>query len=168
MVHVSSLLTKLFKLKELPDSVIVIGGGIIGCEFSSVFNRLGAEVTILEYLDGLIAGMDEDLGKELKRILKKLGININTGHAVKSAKVKGDKVIVTATERKSEKEVTFEADMCLLAVGRRAYTEGLNLEAIGVQTDARGKVGVNEHLQLEGQPHIYAIGDVIRGAMFSS
>lgn len=157
--------TEALKLKEIPKHMIVIGGGVIGLELGQVYKRLGADVTVIEYLDRIIPGMDASLSKELMKALKKGKMKFNLSHKVKSVERKGDEVIVKADNKKGE-EVVFTADYCLVAVGRKAYTDGLNAEAAGVKLDDRGMVEVNAHLQTN-VANIYAIGDVIKGAMLA-
>jgi dihydrolipoamide dehydrogenase len=157
--------TEALSLSELPKSMIVIGGGVIGCELASVYARLGTQVQIIEYMDGLIPGMDKDLATELQKVMKKLGVELYFQQKVTGAVSDNDGVMVTAND-KDGKEQTFTAEYCLVAVGRRAYTENLGLEAAGVQVDERGKVIVDEHLKTSAA-NIYAIGDVIRGAMLA-
>ncbi len=157
--------TEALKLDEVPKHLIVIGGGVIGLELGQVYSRLGASVSVVEYMDGILPTMDKSLGKELTKVLKKQGFKFYTGHQVKEVFRQGKGVIVKATNAKGE-EVILEGDYCLVAVGRRPYTEGLNLEAAGVKKDERGRVEVNSHLQTN-VPNIYAIGDVVRGAMLA-
>ncbi|MBP9681843.1 MAG: dihydrolipoyl dehydrogenase [Bacteriovorax sp.] len=158
--------TEALVLKELPKKLIVIGGGVIGLELTSVFRRLGSEVSVVEFADSLIATMDAELGKNLHKILKKDGVEFFMGHGVTEVKSDGKKVVVKAKDKKSENIMTLEGDYCLMAVGRRPYTEGLNLEAAGVKIDDRARVETNAHLQTN-VPHIYAIGDVVKGAMLA-
>jgi len=157
--------TEALKLKEVPKSLLVIGGGIIGLELGSVYSRLGSEVQVVEYLDCLIPSMDGSLSKEMLRTLKKQGIKFFLSHAVQEVKSSQNKVLISALNKKEEK-VEFEADYCLVAVGRHPYTEGLNLEAAGLKVDERGRVPVDENLQTTVQG-IYAIGDVVKGAMLA-
>ncbi|MFH6604043.1 dihydrolipoyl dehydrogenase [Maribacter algicola] len=157
--------TEALKLKEVPKHMIVIGGGVIGLELGQVYKRLGAEVTVVEFMDRIISGMDGALSKELMKVLKKQKVKFNLSHKVKSVERKGKEVIVKADDKKGQ-EVIFKGDYCLVSVGRRPYTEGLNLEAAGVKLDDRGRVAVNDHLQTNVS-NIYAIGDVIRGAMLA-
>ncbi|WP_172917417.1 dihydrolipoyl dehydrogenase [Capnocytophaga canis] len=157
--------TEALKLKEIPKHLIVIGGGVIGLELGQVYRRLGAEVSVVEYMDSIIPTMDKGLGKELTKVLKKQGFKFYTSHQVKEVSRSGEVVNVKATNSKGE-EVSLQGDYCLVAVGRRPYTEGLNLEAVGVKKDERGRVEVNSHLQTS-VPNIYAIGDVVRGAMLA-
>lgn len=157
--------TEALSLKELPKSMVIIGGGVIGLELGSVYQRLGTEVSVVEFLDKIIPTMDDDLGKELQRSLKKLGIKFYLSHKVTGAVNHGDSVTVTALDKK-EQEIKLEADYCLVAIGRRAYTDGLGLENIGITPNQRGQIEVDEHLQTT-VPNIYAIGDVVRGAMLA-
>ncbi len=157
--------TEALKLKEIPKHLIVIGGGVIGLELGQVYKRLGAEVTVIEFMDRIVAGMDGALSKELTKVLKKQKFKINTSHKVTSVERKGENVIVKAENKKGE-IVTFEGDYCLVAVGRRPYTDGLNAKAAGVNIDERGKIEVNQHLQTSAS-NIYAIGDVVKGAMLA-
>ncbi len=158
--------TEALNLKEVPKHLILIGGGVIGLELGSVYARLGAKVTVVEFADSIISTMDKTLGAELLRSLKKLGMEFLLGHKVTGASVKGNKVTVTADDP-SGKGISLEGDYCLLAVGRTAYTEGLGLENIGLTVEERGKkITVDENLQTK-VPGIYAIGDVVRGAMLA-
>lgn len=157
--------TEALALPELPKSMVIIGGGVIGLELGSVYQRLGTQVSVVEYMDKIIPTMDDDLGKELQRNLKKLGVKFYLSHKVTSAKNKGKSVTVTALDKK-EQEISLDADYCLVAVGRKPYTDNLGLENIGIQPNQRGQIEVNEHLQTT-IPNIYAIGDVIRGAMLA-
>ncbi len=157
--------TEALKLKEVPKHLLVIGGGVIGLELGSVYKRLGADVTVIEYAPTITPTMDKDVSKELTKVLKKQGVKFNVSHGVTSVERKGDEVVVKATNKKGE-EVEFNGDYCLVAVGRRAYTDGLALEKAGVKVSERGQVEVNDHLQTNVS-NIYAIGDVIRGAMLA-
>ena len=157
--------TEALSLKEIPKHMIVIGGGVIGLELGSVYKRLGAQVTVVEYAPNIIPTMDGAMGKELMRSLKKLGMKFSLSSKVSNVSRDGDVVKVTATNKKGE-EVVFEGDYCLVAVGRGAYTAKLGLENVGIETDDRGRINVNDHLQT-AVPNIYAIGDVIKGAMLA-
>lgn len=157
--------TEALNLKEIPKHLIVIGGGVIGLELGSVYKRLGAEVTVIEYMDKIIPGMDGTLSKELQKVLKKQGMKFNLSTGVSAVERNGDTVSVTAKDKKGE-EVKFEGDYVLVSVGRKPYTDGLGLENIGIELDERGRVKVNDHLQTN-VPNIYAIGDVIKGAMLA-
>ena len=157
--------TEALKLTEIPKHMIVIGGGVIGLELGQVYKRLGAEVSVIEYMDRIIPGMDGALSKELMKVMKKQKVKFFLSHKVKSVERKGEEVIVKADDKKGE-EVEFKGDYCLVSVGRRPYTDGLNAEAAGVKLDERGRVEVNDHLQTSVS-NIYAIGDVVRGAMLA-
>jgi dihydrolipoamide dehydrogenase len=157
--------TEALNLTEVPKHMIVIGGGVIGMELGSVYARLGAKVTVVEFLDKLIPSMDGSLSKELQKVLKKLDFEFFFNHKVTGASVKGKDVVVIA-EDKEGKKVEIKGDYCLMSIGRKPYTEGLGLENAGIKLDERGKIPVNDHLEtiVSG---IYAIGDVIKGAMLA-
>ncbi len=158
--------TEALNLTEVPKHLILIGGGVIGLELGSVYARLGARVTVVEFMDSIIGTMDRALGRELQKVLAKQGMEFLLSHKVTGASVKGKKVVVTADSPKGEK-VSLEGDYCLVAVGRTAYTEGLGLENIGIKLEERGrKIPVNEHLETPVQG-VYAIGDAITGAMLA-
>ncbi|GLB49186.1 dihydrolipoyl dehydrogenase [Neptunitalea lumnitzerae] len=157
--------TEALKLKEVPKHLVIIGGGVIGLELGQVYSRLGAQVSVVEFMDRIIPGMDGALSKELTKVLKKQGFKFYTSHKVKEVTRDGDTVTVKADDKKGN-EVTFEGDYCLVSVGRRPYTEGLNAEAAGVKLTDRGQIEVNDHLQTSAA-NIYAIGDVVKGAMLA-
>ncbi|WP_430906891.1 dihydrolipoyl dehydrogenase [Maribacter sp. 2-571] len=157
--------TEALKLKEIPKHLVIIGGGVIGLELGQVYKRLGSQVTVVEYMDRIIPGMDAALSKELMKVMKKQKVSFQLSHQVKSVTRKGDEVVVTADNKKGE-EVSFTADYCLVSVGRKPYTDGLNVAAAGVEMGERGMIAVNEQLQTN-VPNIYAIGDVVRGAMLA-
>jgi len=157
--------TEALKLKEVPKHLIVIGGGVIGLELGSVYKRLGAEVTVVEYAPKITPTMDADVSKELQKVLKKQGMKFAISHGVTSVERNGDEVLVKATDKKG-REVEFTGDYCLVAVGRKPFTEGLGLENAGVQLNERNQVEVNDHLQTSVS-NIYAIGDVVKGAMLA-
>lgn len=157
--------TEALSLKEIPKHLVIIGGGVIGLELGQVYSRLGAQVSVIEYMDRIIPTMDGGLSKELQRSLKKGGMKFYTSHKVKEVTRDGDKVIVKADDKKG-KEVSFDGDYCLVSVGRRPYTEGLHLDKAGIKVNDRGQVEVNEHLQTNVS-NIYAIGDVVKGAMLA-
>jgi dihydrolipoamide dehydrogenase len=159
--------TEALEMKEIPKHLIIIGGGVIGLELGSVYARLGSKVSVVEFLDRIIPGMDGSLGKELQRVLKKnLSFEFYLKHKVQSVQRKGKKVTVIAENMQSQKNLELEGDYCLVAVGRRPYTENLGLDKAGVKTDDKGRVITNEHLQTN-IPNIYAIGDVTKGAMLA-
>lgn len=157
--------TEALKLPEVPKKMIVIGGGVIGLEMGSVYHRLGAEVIVVEYADSLLPTMDVAMGKEMQRVLKKQGMDLQLSTKVEGVERSGNEVTVRAVNKKGE-PVSWTGDYCLVCVGRRPYTDGLNLAAAGLATDERGRIAVNNHLQT-AVPHIYAIGDVVRGAMLA-
>lgn len=157
--------TEALKLQEVPKHLIVIGGGVIGLEMGSVFRRLGAKVSVVEYADSIIAAMDQDLGKELMKVLKRDGVEFHMGHGVKEVKRDGKNVTVKAASKEGA-ELVLEGDYVLVAVGRRPYTDKLDLEKAGLKTDERGRIPVDEHLRTP-VPGIWAIGDVVKGAMLA-
>lgn len=158
--------TGALKLEEVPKTMIVIGGGVIGLEMGTVWRRLGAEVTVVEYLDNILPGMDEEVRKEALKVFKKQGIDFKLASKVTSAKNTGKKVDLTLEPAKGGDEEKLSADIVLMAVGRKPYTENLGLEDVGIQTDNRGRIEVDEFFEtsIEG---IYAIGDVIKGPMLA-
>jgi dihydrolipoamide dehydrogenase len=157
--------TEALTLTEIPKHMIVIGAGVIGAELGSVYARLGSKVSFVEFFDSMIPTMDKTMGKELQKSIKKLGADFYFSHKVTKVENKGDEVVVTMDTPKGE-TTTLTGDYCLVSVGRRPYTDGLNLEAAGLKTDAKGKLEVDNHLRTS-VPHIYALGDVIRGAMLA-
>lgn len=157
--------TEALELTEIPERLIVIGGGVIGLELGSVYHRLGTEVSIVEFMDRVIPGMDSALSREITKVLKKQGMKFKLSTKVTSITNEGEKVTVT-TEDKKGVELKIEGDYVLVAVGRKPFTEGLALENAGVETDERGRIKTNEHLQTNVS-NIYAIGDVVKGAMLA-
>ena len=157
--------TEALKLKEVPKHLVIIGGGVIGIELGQVYLRLGAQVSVVEFMDRIIPGMDASLSKELTKVLKKQGMKFYTSHKVQSVDRAGDVVTVKAENAKGE-IITLEGDYSLVSVGRRPYTDGLNAEKAGVKVTDRGQIEVNNHLQTSAA-NIYAIGDVVRGAMLA-
>ncbi|WCL81336.1 dihydrolipoyl dehydrogenase [Saprospira sp. CCB-QB6] len=159
--------TEALNLKEVPKRLLVIGAGVIGLELGSVYARLGTEVEVIEYQNAVLGGMDADLGKEMRKVLKKeLKINFHLNHKVESVENLGEEVVLVAEARKDGKKLELKADYCLVAIGRRPYTDALGLENVGVELDERGRVKIDNHMQtnVEG---IFAIGDVVRGAMLA-
>lgn len=157
--------TEALNLTEIPKHLIVIGGGVIGLELGSVYARLGAKVSVVEFMDNIIGAMDATMGKELQKSLKKLGFDFYLKHKVKEVTAKGKEVIVKADNDKGE-ELSLSGDYCLVAVGRKPYTENLGLDKAGVKLDERGRVEVNDHLETNVSG-IYAIGDVVKGSMLA-
>lgn len=158
--------TEALKLQEVPKHLVVIGGGVIGLELGSVFKRLGAKVSVVEFADSVIAAMDQDLGKELQKILKKEGMDFYMGHGVTEVTRSGNEVTVKAKNKADGSIVELKGDYVLMAVGRRPYTDNLGLESAGLKVDERGRIPTTDHLQT-AVPHIYAIGDVVKGAMLA-
>jgi dihydrolipoamide dehydrogenase len=157
--------TEALALKEVPKHLVIIGGGVIGIELGQVYLRLGAQVSVVEFMDRIVPGMDGALSKELTKVLKKQGMKFYVSHKVKSVERNGDAVTVQAENAKGE-TITLEGDYSLVSVGRRPYTDGLNADKAGVKISDRGQVEVNDHLQTSAS-NIYAIGDVVRGAMLA-
>ena len=157
--------TEALKLTEIPKHMIIIGAGVIGAELGSVYARLGAKVSFVEFADSMIPTMDRTMGKELQKSIKKLGADFYFNHKVTKVENTGSEVVVFVETPKGE-TITMTGDYCLVSVGRKPYTDGLNLEAAGLSVDGRGKVEVDDYLQTK-VPHIYALGDVIRGAMLA-
>jgi dihydrolipoamide dehydrogenase len=157
--------TEALNLKEIPKHLVVIGGGVIGLELGSVYARLGAKVSVIEFMDSLIPTMDRTMGKELQKSLKKIGFEFYLKHKVTAVENTGNEVTVKADNGKGE-IVEITGDYVLVSIGRRPYTEGLNAEAAGVKITDRGQIEVNDHLQTS-VPNIYAIGDVVKGAMLA-
>ena len=157
--------TEALSLKEIPKHMIVIGGGVIGLELGSVYGRLGSEVTVIEFQDGLIPTMDKTLGKELMKILKKEGFKFLFNHAVQRVSSSKNGVRLEVKNKKGE-IINVEGDYCLVAVGRKAYTDLLGLENTNIETDKVGRIVTDHNLQT-ASPNIYAIGDVVKGAMLA-
>jgi dihydrolipoamide dehydrogenase len=158
--------TESLELQEIPQHLVIIGGGVIGLELGSVYGRLGSKVTVVEFMDRIIPGMDGALSKELQRILKKdLSFEFMLKHRVTGVSSRGKEVTVSVLNAKEEK-VEVKGDYCLVSVGRRPYTDNLGLDKIGLKTDKRGMIETDDHLRtsVEG---IYAIGDVVKGAMLA-
>jgi len=157
--------TEALELKEVPKHLIVVGGGVIGMELGSVYARLGAKVTVVEFLDSIIPTMDGSLGKELMKVTKKLGMEFFLGHKVTSVENKGSEVALKAEPKNGGAAIELKGDYCLVSVGRRPYTDGLNLEKVGIEV-IKGQIQVDDHLRTKVD-NIYAIGDVVRGAMLA-
>ncbi len=158
--------TEALNITTLPKHMVIIGAGVIGLELGSVFSRLGTKVEVVEYLDRLLPGMDMDCSKELMRSLKKQGVVFHLSHEVVSVKGTKTKAKVEMKPKAGGEAITLETDYCLIAIGRRPYTEGLGLENTKVKLDEKGKIVVGDHLVTD-EPNIYAIGDVIKGAMLA-
>ncbi len=158
--------TGALSLKKVPKKLVVIGGGYIGLEMGSVWSRLGSEVTVVEYLDHITPGMDREISNEFQKILIKQGIKFLMGSKVNTVNDLGKNVSINYTEIKNSKSQNIEADKVLVSVGRKPYTEGLNLSKLGIKKDKKGRIEVNEKLQTSIK-NIYAIGDVIKGPMLA-
>jgi dihydrolipoamide dehydrogenase len=157
--------TGALELSKAPAKMLVVGAGVIGLELGSVWSRLGAEVTVVEYLDRILPGMDGEVAKQFQRILEKQGFKFHLGHKVASVAKTASGAKAVIEPAKGGESQTLEADIVLVAIGRRPYTEGLGLEAVGVATE-RGQVVIDNHFQTN-VPGIYAIGDVVRGPMLA-
>lgn len=157
--------TEALSLKEIPKHLILIGGGVIGLELGQVYRRLGAEVTVLEYMDRIIPTMDKAMSKEMRKVMKKMGMDLKLSHEVQSVTRNDNEVVVKAKDKKGN-EIEVKGDYCLVSVGRVPFTKGLNPDKAGVEVNDRGQVKVNEKLQTTAE-NIYAIGDVIQGAMLA-
>ena len=157
--------TEALNLKEIPKKLIVIGGGVIGLELGQVYSRLGAEVSVVEYSNTITPFMDASISKELMRIFKKQKIKFYLSHKVFQISTSEDNVSVQAEDNNGNK-VLFEGDYCLVSVGRKPFTENLNISSLGIETNDKGQIKVNDQLQTSCS-NIYAIGDVIKGPMLA-
>ena len=164
--HVVVDSTGALELPKVPGHMVVIGGGVIGLELGSVWLRLGAKVTVVEYLDQILPGMDGDIRKDVNRMFKKQGFEIRTGTKVTGCSVKGKKATLTMEPAKGGDSETMEADVVLVAIGRKPNIEGLDLDKSGVETNDRGQIEVGHDFQT-GVSGIYAIGDVTPGPMLA-
>jgi dihydrolipoamide dehydrogenase len=158
--------TGALELPKVPGHLVVIGGGVIGLELGSVWLRLGAKVTVVEYLDQILPGMDGDIRKDANRMFKKQGFDIRTGTKVTGCMVKGKKATLTMEPAKGGDSETLEADVVLVAIGRKPNIDGLALEKSGVETNSRGQIEVGHDFQTK-VPGVYAIGDVTPGPMLA-
>jgi len=153
-------------LDEVPEHLVVIGGGVIGLELGSVWRRLGAKVTVIEFLDQLLPGMDGEIRKEAQKIFRKQGMDMMLGHKVTGASVKGKKVTLTVEKSSGGDEQTIEASNVLVAIGRRPNTDGLRLEKAGLKVNNRGQIEIGHDFRTEVD-NIWAIGDVAPGPMLA-
>jgi dihydrolipoamide dehydrogenase len=156
--------TGALELQSVPKSMIVIGGGVIGLELGSVWRRLGADVTVIEYLDQILPGMDMEVRKTAARIFKKQGMKFELGRKVTAVDGKGKTVKIDSEAAAGGKEKSFEADVVLVAIGRKPYTEGVGLDSVGIKTTDRGFIKTDHWKVTDG---IYAIGDVTEGPMLA-
>lgn len=153
-------------LKEVPKTMVVIGGGYIGLEMGSVYQRLGAKVTVVEYADNIVPTMDGEVRRTFQRSLTKQGMIFKLGTKVNGARREGDQVVLDLESSKGGKAETMTVDVVLVSAGRRPFTTGLGLEGVGIQLDKRGRIPVDEHFRTS-VPSVYAIGDVIPGPMLA-
>jgi dihydrolipoamide dehydrogenase len=153
-------------LPKIPKSMVVIGAGVIGLEMGSVYARLGTEVTVVEYLDAITPGMDGEVQKVFQRLLSRQGLKFVMGAAVQGVKTGKSGNTVSYKLRKNDSEATLEAEVVLVATGRKPYTDGLGLEALGVEMEKRGQIKTDEHWQTNVKG-IYAIGDAVAGPMLA-
>jgi dihydrolipoamide dehydrogenase len=158
--------TGALSLTKVPEHLVVIGGGVIGLEMGSVWKRLGAKVTVVEYLDRITPGMDGEVSKQFQRILEKQGLAFKLGCKVTGVQEKGKGLQVQIEAAKGGSAETIAADVVLVAVGRKPYTDNLGLEIVGIKTDERGRIPVDKHFQTT-MKGVYAIGDVIAGPMLA-
>ncbi len=158
--------TEALEIREVPERMTIIGGGVIGLELGSVYARLGTKIEVVEYADRIIASMDKDCSKELTRSMKKLGVKFHLKYGVTEVTSDGKITTLKATHREKDKSIELKSDYCLIAVGRKPYTANLGLENIGVALDKRGRIEVDAHLETSAKG-VYAIGDVIKGAMLA-
>ncbi|MBB3262498.1 dihydrolipoamide dehydrogenase [Azospirillum sp. OGB3] len=158
--------TGALELPEVPKRLVVIGGGVIGLELGSVWGRLGAQVTVVEFLDRILPTMDGEVSKQMQRILGKQGMTFKLSSKVTGAKITNTGVTLSVEPAAGGTAEEVEADVVLVAIGRRAYTNGLGLDAVGVEMDNRGRVKIGKHFETN-VPGIYAIGDVVEGPMLA-
>ena len=158
--------TEALSLREIPKKIVIIGGGVIGLELGSVYARLGTEIEVIEFADSIIPANDKDCGKELMRSLKKLGFKFNLKHKVLSVKSTKKSIKVEYQKAEGGDKLSVEADYCLISIGRVPYTDKLGLENVNIKPDEKGRIPVNENLETSTKG-IYAIGDVIQGAMLA-
>lgn len=157
--------TEALSLDKIPKHMMIIGGGIIGLELGSVYARLGSDVSVVEYMDRIIPTMDSTMSKELQKSLKKIGIKFYLKHKVKEVKSTSRQLTLKADNPDGE-EISLKGDYCLVAVGRKPYTESLGLDKVGLETDDKGRIPTDENLKTKAD-NIYAIGDVVKGAMLA-
>lgn len=159
--------TEMLNLAEVPKKILIIGAGVIGLELGSVYARLGTEIEVVEFADNILSGIDLEVGREMRRILTKgLNFKFHLGHAVETVTTQDNQVTLTAKNRKDNSILTLTGDYCLIAIGRRPYTDSLGLEKVGIEKDERGRIKTDAHLQTN-VAGIFAIGDVVQGAMLA-
>lgn len=158
--------TEALSLKEIPKHIAIIGAGVIGLELGSVFARLGTQVEVIEYAEGILPGMDRDCVRELQKSLQKLGMKFHLGQSVESVIQEGQMVRINMLDRKHGNQQVLQSEYCMVAIGRKPYTEGLNLVAAGIAVDDRGRI-ITDTLKQTATEGIYAIGDVTSGPMLA-
>lgn len=158
--------TGALSLERVPERLLVVGAGAIGLELGSVWSRLGAQVTVVEFLDRILPGMDGEIAKQAQRVLARQGLTFQLGREVRSAEVADERVRTTVATRRDGKEEVLEANVVLIAIGRRPYLEGLGLESLGARRDERGFLSVNERFETS-LPGVFAIGDCVPGPMLA-
>ena len=158
--------TGAISLEKVPKSLVVIGGGYIGLEMGSVWSRLGSEVTVIEYLDHITPGMDREISKEFQKILTKQGIKFLLNNKVTKVKDENNKVTVEFSDNSTKAKNIIECEKVLVSVGRKPYTDGLNLSKIGINKDKRGRIDIDKEFRTSVK-NIFAIGDVIKGPMLA-
>lgn len=156
--------TGALKLSKVPENLIVVGGGYIGLELGAVWRRLGAKVTVIEYAPSIVPMLDKEIATQFMKLQQKQGIEFKLNTKVLSAEVKSGKVNLTIEEGGKSSVIT--SDVVLMAVGRKAYTQNLGLESVGIITDKQGRIEINDRFQTSS-PNIYAVGDVVKGAMLA-
>jgi dihydrolipoamide dehydrogenase len=159
--------TEALSLPEVPKKMVVVGAGAIGLELGSVWRRLGSEVIVVEFGDKICGPMDRQTSDQLKKILEKQGMRFLMNSKVSTARVHSTGVTVSVETREGKPSESIECDLVLVAAGRKAFTEGLNLEAVGIERDPQGRILVDEHLRTKKHPHIFAVGDCIPGWMLA-
>ena len=158
--------TGALELKKVPKRLIVVGGGYIGLEMGTVWRRLGSQVTVIEYLDRILPGMDSEVAKKFKLILQKQGIDFKLNTAIKDARVDKGSVYLSANDNSTKENLSFEADVVLIATGRIPNTQNLGLDTLGIKLSQKGEILVNNNFETNVS-NIYAIGDVIPGPMLA-
>jgi dihydrolipoamide dehydrogenase len=153
-------------LAQVPEHLVVVGGGVIGLELGSVWKRLGAKVTVVEFMDKLLGMLDQTVAQEAKKSLVKQGMEFKLNTQAMGAKASGNKMLLEVMDRATQAKENIECDVILVATGRRPFTDGLALEKVGLKTDAKGKVEINDHFETSIKG-IYAVGDVVRGIMLA-
>ncbi len=158
--------TGALSLSKVPKTLVIVGGGYIGLEMGSVWSRLGSKVTVVEFLDHIIPGMDREISNEFQKILKKQGINFKLNCKVTGVSSNSNKATIELIDNKTSEKTKLDCDKVLVSVGRKPYTEGLNLNKIGIKKDEKGRIEINDKFQTSIK-NIYAIGDVIKGPMLA-